>query len=49
MSEICITSSSAATRGIRFLPEVVAGASRCGISLGEPDEERGDILGQPMA
>ena len=26
MSEICITSSKAATRGIRFLPAVVAGA-----------------------
>jgi len=28
MSEICITSSRAATRGIKFLPAVVVGASR---------------------
>jgi hypothetical protein len=27
MSEICMTSSSAATRGITFLPLVVAGAT----------------------
>jgi hypothetical protein len=27
ISEICITSSSAATRGITFLPAVVAGAT----------------------
>ena len=28
MSETCATSSSAATRGITFLPEVVADATR---------------------
>jgi hypothetical protein len=27
ISETCITSSSAATRGMTFLPEVVAGAT----------------------
>ena len=48
MSDICITSSSAATRGIKFLPKVVAVRQQMRIMLGELDDERRHILGEPV-
>ena len=48
MSEICITSSSAATRGMTFLPVVVAGATMRVVGGGERDDQRGQRLGELM-
>ena len=47
-SETCITSSSAATRGMTFLPDVVAGATQRVIGTGEADDQRGERLGEAM-
>ena len=44
MSEICATSSSAATRGMKFLPKVVAGREHVAVALGERHDQRGEIF-----
>ena len=49
MSEICITSSRAATRGAMFLPVVVDGRDEGVVALHQPRDQRRDILGEAVA
>ncbi len=48
MSEICITSSSAATRGRTFLPDAVAGAEDRIVRAGERDDDRRHFFGETV-
>ena len=47
-SEICMTSSRAATRGMTFLPKVVAGATRASYGRGKRNDQRRHRLGELM-
>ncbi len=49
MSEICITSSGAATRGMTFLPDAVEAVSDGVVVAHQADDQRGQLLGQLMA
>ena len=49
MSEICITSSSAATRGMKFLPDAVEAASDGVVAAHQADDQRRHLLGQLVA
>ena len=47
-SETCITSRSAATRGITFLPDAGRGRDQRVVGAGERDDQRGERLGEPV-
>ena len=49
MSEICITSSSAATRGMTFLPDAVEAATSRIVAAHQADDQRRQLLRQLMA